>query len=296
MVFATCMYKDNELLVYVDREKKTAYSLNDIFESDKQLTMNDFIRMYSPRIEENILKALKNNDLEELKLEEIKLLAPIPYPKRNVFCLGKNYSEHVKEVKGYTGGNGDNPEYPIYFSKVCTPCIGNEDIILNHKNVTQMLDYEVELAVIIGKRGINIPKEDVEEYIFGYTIGNDISARDLQKRHLNWLKGKSLTTHCPMGPWIVEKKHIPFPVKIDLKCSINGQVRQDSNTRHLLFDIPSIVSDLSQGLELFPGDIILTGTPSGVGLGFNPPKYLKPGDVVECFIENIGILSNTMEK
>ncbi len=295
MVFATCIYKDNEILVYVDRENNNVYPVDTIFESNRPLDMNTFISEYSVRIEDNIKKALERNLVSAISLDDIQLIAPIPFPKRNVFCLGKNYSEHVKEVKGYTG-SGELPEYPIYFSKVASPCTGHQDVILRHPHVTSMIDYEVELAVIIGKHGINIPKEDVEEYIFGYSIGNDISARDLQRRHVNWIKGKSLDTHCPMGPWIVEKKSLPFPIELDIKCKINDEVRQDSNTKHLLFDIPSIISDLSNGLELHPGDIILTGTPAGVGLGFDPPKFLEPGDKIESTIDGIGTLFNTVEK
>lgn len=235
---------------------------------------------------------LDKNDLEVIPLENIKVLAPIPYPQRNVFCLGKNYAEHAKEVKMTQITGTDIPKDPIYFTKLASPAIGNEDYIKFSREVTKQVDYESELAVIIGKDGTNIMEEEAEDYIFGYTIINDVSARDLQGKHNQWFKGKSLDTFCPMGPVIVHKNEIPFPVELNIGCRVNGELRQNSNTRKLIFNIPYIISNLSKGITLKAGDIIATGTPNGVGMGFNPIKVLKHGDIVECFIEKIGVLKN----
>jgi len=198
----------------------------------------------------------------------------------------------VKEIKMTKITDTGIPEFPIYFTKVASPAIGSEENIKFSNDVTTQVDYEVELAIVIGKEGFNIKPEKAEEYIFGYTIINDVSARDLQGKHTQWFKGKSLDTFCPMGPCIVHKNEIPLPMELNIKCSINGELRQNSNTKNLIFDIPYIISDLSKGLTLKPGDIISTGTPSAVGMGFQPPKVLKNGDVVECYIENIGELVN----
>ncbi len=229
---------------------------------------------------------------DHLPLRAVKLLAPIPYPQRNVFCLGKNYAEHAREIKMTRIADTDIPNCPIYFTKVAAPAIGHNDNIIFSYQATRQVDYEVELAVVIGKQGINIKPEEAEDYIFGYTIVNDVSARDLQGQHQQWFKGKSLDTFCPMGPCLVHKKEIPFPVELNIQCSINGELRQNGNTRDLIFDIPHIISDLSRGMTLKPGDIICTGTPSGVGMGFDPPRLLNHGDVVECYIEKIGTLTN----
>lgn len=225
-------------------------------------------------------------------MASVQLLAPIPYPKRNVFCLGKNYVEHANEVQQTKLSGTGIPSAPIYFTKTAMPAIGSGDTIRVSSGSTSKLDYEAELAVVIGKEGRDISPEDAEQYIFGYTILNDVSARDLQAKHEQWFKGKNLDGFCPMGPCIVEKSELPFPVELDILCKVNGEVRQNSNTRKLIFDIPTIISDLSKGLTLYPGDIISTGTPSGVGAGFNPPRFLADGDLVECTIEGIGTLSN----
>ncbi len=238
---------------------------------------------------ENEINIKKNYSLE---LSEVKLLAPIPYPKRNVFCIGKNYAEHAKEIKITQISDNFIPEYPIYFTKVASPAITTGDNIRFSKEVTTQVDYEAELAVIIGKEGINIKMEDAQSYIFGYTVANDVSARDLQVKHKQWFKAKSLDTFCPMGPSIVHKSTIAFPVELNIQCRVNGELRQNSNTRNMIFDIAYIISDLSKGFTLKPGDIICTGTPAGVGMGFQPPRMLKNGDVVECYVENIGTLVN----
>jgi len=230
-----------------------------------------------------------------LDLDQVKVLAPIVNSKRNLFCLGKNYKEHALEMKGKITEEVVIPSHPIYFSKVGSSVIGDGDIITGHQGLSEQVDYEVELAIIISKEGRNIKTDQVRDYIFGYTICNDISARDLQKEHYQWLKGKSLDGFCPMGPIIVSFDEIPYPPDLKIQSFVNGELRQDSRTSQLIFDIDTIVSDLSKGMTLYPGDIILTGTPSGVGMGYNPPKYLTSGDVIRCSIESIGQLTNTLK-
>lgn len=241
------------------------------------------------------IRAADLPSLPQLPAGSIKILAPIPYPRRNIFCLGKNYAEHAAEVKSTQLSDSVIPKYPIYFSKTAVPAIGSGDPIRFSLRATRKVDYEAELAVVIGKEGKDIPPEEAEQYIFGYTILNDVSARDLQKRHEQWFRGKNLDTFCPMGPCLVEKSDFPYPPELNIRCTVNGELRQDSNTRKLIFDIPTIISDLSKGLTLLPGDIISTGTPSGVGVGFQPPRFLADGDLIECRIDGIGTLSNQVE-
>lgn len=254
----------------------------------------DFIPMATRELLLDMHKIMTENPGLGIDLSLITLLAPIPKPSRNVFCIGKNYADHAREIKNIPS-MGEIPENPIYFSKLPTSITGPDMVILSHTNTTEQIDYEVELAVIIGKKGTNISKIDAEEYIFGYTIANDISARDLQKKHSQWFKGKSLDTFCPLGPWILHKESLPLPFDIALTCRVNGELRQHSTTGNMIFDIPTIISDLSQGLTLLPGDIILTGTPAGVGAARNPPEFLKHGDVIESEIEKIGLLKNRIE-
>ncbi|MCB2298830.1 fumarylacetoacetate hydrolase family protein [Clostridium tagluense] len=254
----------------------------------------EFIEIADDKLIRIIESIIKSKKLQTFELSEVKLLAPIPYPKRNVFCIGKNYEDHAKEIKITQISDNFIPEYPIYFTKAASPAIATGDNICFSKEVTTQVDYEAELSVIIGKEGTNIKLEDVEEYIFGYTVVNDVSARDLQVKHKQWFKAKSLDTFCPMGPVIVHKNDIAFPVELNIQCRVNGDLRQNSNTRNMIFNIAYIVSDLSKGFTLKPGDIICTGTPAGVGMGFQPPKMLKDGDVVECYVENIGTIVNAV--
>jgi 2-keto-4-pentenoate hydratase/2-oxohepta-3-ene-1,7-dioic acid hydratase in catechol pathway len=255
-------------------------------------SMIELIENMNEDLMDEIESIISTDHYNYLPLNALKLLAPIPYPRRNVFCLGKNYEEHAREIKITKISDTGIPDYPIYFTKTATPAIAHGDQIKFSHQATKQVDYEVELAVVIGKEGINIKPEEAEDYIFGYTIVNDVSARDLQAEHNQWFKGKSLDTFCPMGPSIVYKKEIPFPVELNIQCSINGELRQTSNTRNMIFNIPYIISDLSRGLTLKAGDIICTGTPSGVGMGFEPPKLLNDGDIIECYIEKIGKLVN----
>ena len=236
--------------------------------------------------------------VETIALDQVDLLAPIPRPIRNIFCVGKNYHEHAKEFtsSGFdsSAAKGTIPESPIVFSKIPETVIGNGQPIKIDKNVSASIDYEVELAVIIGKKGKNIPVQNAQNHIWGYTIINDVTARDLQSLHSQWLIGKSQDTFCPMGPWVTTADGIDLN-DTSIKCWINGELRQNSNTNKLIFDIPKIIEAISNGITLKKGDIIATGTPAGVGIGFDPPKYLKPGDKTKLEIENIGVLQNPVE-
>lgn len=295
MKFLSYIYNNQESYGVLKESKDTVVpmtSLLNLLSRNCPSNLLGFIQMYSDSLNPEIEQILDENYSEELALDEIKITAPIPNPRRNVFCLGKNYVEHAMEIKILSTGKDIVPDYPIYFTKICDPAIGDMDEVIIPKEYTEKLDYEVELALIIGKDGKDILPEDAESYIFGYTIANDISARDIQIKHVQWFKGKSLDTFTPMGPYIVDKAEIKFPVELDISCKVNDEIRQNSNTNKLIFDIPYIISDLSKGLTLRAGDIILTGTPSGVGIGFKPHKYLKSGDIVQCYIEKIGTLKN----
>ncbi|MEG0075484.1 MAG: fumarylacetoacetate hydrolase family protein [Eubacterium sp.] len=256
--------------------------------------MIDFIKIADEALIAQIKTAMAENPNMGISLNSIKLLAPIPKPERNIFCIGKNYAEHVQEIKNIPNIGGI-PESPIYFSKLSSSVTGPDSTVLSHANATKQIDYEAELAIIIGKQGSDIKKEDAEDYIFGYTVANDITARDLQKKHSQWYKGKSLDTFCPLGPVITYKDALPLPFDLGIRCRVNNEIRQESMTSHMIFDVPSIINDLSQGVTLYPGDIILTGTPSGVGFAQSPPSFLKHGDVVEAEIDQIGTLRNTIE-
>lgn len=234
---------------------------------------------------------------ERVVLADARLLAPIPRPRRNVFCVGKNYHDHAHEFasSGYdsSAARGAVPEHPIVFSKVPESVIGPGASVLIDAAVTQSVDYEVELAVIIGRPGRCIPPGRAMEHVWGYTIVNDITARDLQGRHSQWLIGKSQDSFCPMGPWAVTADEIDLG-DTPVRCRVNGELRQESNTRLLIFDVPAIIAAISNGITLLPGDVIATGTPAGVGLGFKPPRFLAPGDMVRCEIGGIGVLENPM--
>ncbi|WP_102271866.1 fumarylacetoacetate hydrolase family protein [Cytobacillus massiliigabonensis] len=241
----------------------------------------------------SLLLWAENGETDELfiPLDSVKLLAPIPKPSKNIFCVGKNYAEHAIEM----GSKDDIPEHIMVFTKAPTTVIGHDETVLNHQRITEQLDYEGELAIIIGKKGRGISKDEALEYVFGYTIINDITARDLQSRHKQFFIGKSLDTTCPMGPWIVHSSSINDPNKLDIETKVNGETRQKSNTENFIFPIEEIISVLSQGMTLEPGDIIATGTPAGVGKGFKPPRFLQPGDRIEITVEQIGTLFSKIE-
>jgi len=229
---------------------------------------------------------------DRMPLERVRLLAPIPRPRKNIFCLGQNYAAHARESMRARGLPEKLPEHPVIFTKAVTTVNDPDGAIVLDPHVTQSLDYEVELAFIIGPGGKNIAREEAMSHVWGYTIVNDVSARDLQNRHQQFFKGKSLDGSCPMGPWIVTADEIPDPAALGLRLRLNGETRQDSTVADLIFDIPTIIEILSLGQTIEAGDIVATGTPSGVGMGLQPPSYLKVGDIMEAEIDQIGVLRN----
>lgn len=227
--------------------------------------------------------------------ENAQLLAPIPVPRKNVLCVGRNYAKHIAEGDRAQKQNVGVTEYPVFFTKPPTSIVAPGGDVLIFPNLSQSMDYEVELAVVIGTAGRNIAKTDAMDHVFGYTILNDISARDVQRRHGGqFFKGKSLDGSCPLGPWIVTADAIEDPHALSIGLKVNGEQRQDGNTADMIFDIPTLIASLSDGMTLEPGDIIATGTPSGVGYAMEPPQFLKDGDTVDCELSEIGTLSNTV--
>ena len=235
--------------------------------------------------------------LSPIPLNRVTIEAPIPQPRRNIFCVGKNYYDHAHEFanSGFdnSGGTGAVPKNPIIFSKVPELVIASGATVVVDRAVSPAVDYEAELAVIIGKGGRGISAKDAFDHVWGYTIINDVTARDLQARYSQWLIGKSQDTFCPMGPVAVTRDEIDIS-DTAINCYVNGELRQSSNTKLLIFGIPTIIETLSAGITLQPGDVIATGTPAGVGIGFSPPKYLKHGDIVRVEIAGIGVLENAV--
>ncbi len=225
-------------------------------------------------------------------LDQVRLRAPIPRPLKNVFCLGLNYASHMEETARARGRQVRVLEVPVFFTKPPTAVSGPHDPIPWDTSVTAQVDYEVELGVVVGIGGKNIPRAKALEHVFGYTVINDVSARDLQQKHLQWFKGKSLDGFCPMGPCLVTADEFGDPQKKQISLRVNGVAKQNSNTAQMIFSVAAIIESLSQGMTLEAGDIISTGTPAGVGLGRTPPEYLQNGDWVETEVEGIGVLRN----
>ncbi|HSV79029.1 MAG TPA: fumarylacetoacetate hydrolase family protein [Ramlibacter sp.] len=232
-----------------------------------------------------------------IALAQVQLTAPLPRPRRNIFCVGKNYHAHAREFAGSgfdssARSGGDIPADPIVFTKVPECVVGPSDAIrMPPEGVSTAIDYEAEPAVIIGRGGKGIARADAMQHVWGYTIVNDVTSRDWQSRHQQWDMGKSFDTFCPMGPWLVSADEVDGQ-DTTVQCWVNGEERQNASTRDLIFDIPRLIETLSAGITLYPGDIIATGTPVGVGIGFKPPKYLKAGDVVKIAIAGIGVIEN----
>lgn len=257
---------------------------------------------YAGRPADSLLSLLADWDPDAVRavgdpvpLSAVELLAPIPRPARNVFCVGKNYHDHSAEFasSGYDATDRGTavPKLPIFFTKPSTTVIGPGAAIDPHQGLTSSLDYEVELTVIIGRGGRAIARERAMEHVWGYTLINDITARDLQRDHVQWFLGKSLDTFCPMGPWAVTADELDG-ADVVVETLVNGEPRQHANLRDLIFDIPTLISTLSAGMTLEPGDLIATGTPAGVGLGFDPPRFLQPGDTVCVRATGLGELTN----
>jgi 2-keto-4-pentenoate hydratase/2-oxohepta-3-ene-1,7-dioic acid hydratase in catechol pathway len=229
-----------------------------------------------------------------MQVSDVSLEAPLPLPRRNVWCVGRNYHAHAKELSASVFKDNDaNPEsWPIVFTKVPECVVGPFDDVLVPVGVSDQIDYEAELAVVIGAGGKNIAKADAMKHVFGYTVVNDVTARDVQIRHQQWDMGKSFDTFCPMGPWIVTADEFDG-TKTRVRCWVNGELRQDGPTENMIFDIPTLIETISRGITLYPGDVIATGTPAGVGMGMKPPRYLKAGDVVKVEIDGLGAIENT---
>jgi 2-keto-4-pentenoate hydratase/2-oxohepta-3-ene-1,7-dioic acid hydratase in catechol pathway len=232
-----------------------------------------------------------------LPVSAITLRAPLPRPQRNLFCVGRNYRAHAEELAAsvFRDAVADKDSWPIVFSKVPETVIGPFDTVrLPSKAVSEQIDYECELAVVIGRGGRDIAQSRAMEHVFGYTVVNDVSARDVQVRHGQWHLGKSFDTFCPMGPWIATADELDGRAT-RVRGWINGELRQDGKTQDMIFDIPTLIETCSRGITLVPGDVIATGTPSGVGMGFSPPKWLRHGDVVRVEIDGIGAIENRFE-
>ena len=233
--------------------------------------------------------------LPAIAVSDVHITAPLPKPRRNIFCVGKNYFAHAREFAGSgfdssAKSGGEIPAEPIIFTKVPESVVG-PGAAIEMPAVSSAIDYEAELTVVIGRGGKGIPAKDAMAHVWGYTIINDVTARDWQSRHQQWHLGKSFDTFCPMGPWLVSADECDGE-KTGVRCYVNGELRQDASTADFIFNIPKLIETLSAGITLYPGDLIATGTPVGVGIGFKPPKYLKAGDVVRVEIDGIGILEN----
>lgn len=228
-----------------------------------------------------------------VNIADVQLDAPLPKPLRNLWCVGRNYHAHAKELSASVfKDNDNNPEtWPIVFTKVPECVVGPHDDVSVPGEVSTQIDYEAELAVIIGKGGKNISRAAAMDHVFGYTIVNDVTARDVQMRHQQWDLGKSFDTFCPMGPWIVTADELDG-TKTRVRCWVNGELRQDGPTENMIFDIPTLIETISRGITLYPGDVIATGTPAGVGMGMKPPRYLKAGDVVRIEVDGLGAIEN----
>lgn len=294
MKFATCRIGGNKdpVVALIDPEAGRAWPVAGMAPK-VGTTMLDLIANFA-----SVRDNLKPSG-DGIALSEVTLCAPIPRPPRNILCVGKNYSEHAREFaqSGYDGGAKSGaaavPDDPIIFTKAPGTVIATNETIPRHAGVTEHMDYEAELAVIIGTGGFGIKRADAYRHVWGYTITNDVTARDLQAKHKQWFLGKSLDGFCPMGPWIVTADEVD-PGNLPIRCWVNGELRQDASTSDLIFDIPTLIEALSAGSTLEPGDIISTGTPAGVGIGFDPPRFLDTGDVIRIEIGGIGEIENTV--
>ena len=232
-----------------------------------------------------------------IPLAEVRLMSPIPVPRRDVFCVGKNYYEHAAEFhsSGFdSSGKEATPQAPIIFTKATTSIVGPDDLVRGSLDPTGSVDYEGELGVVIGTTAFQVPKERAYDHVFGYVIVNDVTSRELQRKHSQWVIGKGIDTFCPMGPWLVTADEVGDVTALELVTTVNGETRQSAKVADLIFDIPTLIETLSATMTLLPGDIIATGTPAGVGIGFSPPKYLAKGDRMSVAITGLGELVNTI--
>lgn len=293
MLFVTFEKDQEHRIGILDRNAGTVLDLAQAV-PDLPRDMLEFIAAGASALAE-ARQAVATSHAAQITLDAVRLLAPIPRPRRNLFCIGKNYRDHLDEVKSLPDGGAGVPEYPIVFTKAPSTVIGTKAAIPSFLDTTGTTDYEGELGVIIGRGGRGIPRAQAMDHVFGYTILNDVTARALQRRHAQWFLGKSLDGYCPMGPVILTADAVPDVTALRVQTWVNGALRQDGRVGDLIFDIPELIETLSAGITLEPGDIIATGTPAGVGAGYSPPKYLKPGDVVTVSIEPIGKLENPVD-
>lgn len=297
MKLITYIYENKENIGVLNADETRVIPLSSL--GIDSPSMNDLISDYTLEALVNTVSSqLDNLDVNtcSISLAEVTAAPPIPSPRQDIICLGINYWAHAEESARYKKEAFDRDRtYPIYFAKRVNRAVADGEMIDSHRDMFQNLDYESELAVIIGKPCKNATLANAKDHIFGYTIVNDMSAREIQTRHKQWYFGKSLDEFTPMGPCIVTADEIPYPPHLDIKSYVNGELRQNSNTELLINDIDYVICELSQGMTLLPGTIISTGTPAGVGMGFEPPKFLSPGDEVICEIQGIGQLKNKIK-
>lgn len=296
MKFVRFKNENNEKLGIFNKDESKLIEISSVL-GREFASMTDLIENINEEEIEQLQKTFggKISECVQYDVSRVKICSPIKRPIHDIICVGVNYKDHLEETKESFKDDFTEPAKTVYFSKRASEIIGAGDAVKSRMDLDTHLDYEVELAVIIGKKGTDIVREDVEKYIFGYSIFNDISARVLQQSHLQWYRGKSLDTYSSMGPSILHKTALPFPIEVDVKSYVNSELRQSSNTKLFLADISQIISEISAGITLEPGDIIITGTPSGVGMGMKPQGFMKKGDIVICEIPEIGKLINTIE-
>lgn len=302
MRFYTAVINDKEELLVGFEQGARAYRLSLLARLVPKLAftdMNALVMGWNEEVKAALASLAANEDVlrgAAVNVDELQLCAPIVHPRQDVVCLGINYDAHAQEAGRFSDEafGGERP-YTIYFSKRVSRATATKELVPSYKGLVDSLDYECELGVVLGKDCKGVTKEEAKQYIFGYTIINDISARNLQTRHKQWYLGKSLDGFTPMGPCIVTADEIGDEQSLDISCTVNGELRQSSNTKYMIQTVCGAISELSQGMTLQAGTIIATGTPAGVGMGMQPPQFLQTGDVVECRIAKIGILTNTID-
>ena len=302
MRFYTAVINDKEELLVGFEQGARAYRLSLLARLMPKLAftdMNALVMGWNEEVKAALASLAANEDVlsgAAVNVDELQLCAPIVHPRQDVVCLGINYDAHAQEAGRFSDEafGGERP-YTIYFSKRVSRATATKELVPSYKGLVDSLDYECELGVVLGKDCKGVTKEEAKQYIFGYTIINDISARNLQTRHKQWYLGKSLDGFTPMGPCIVTADEIGDEQSLDISCTVNGELRQSSNTKYMIQTVCGAISELSQGMTLQAGTIIATGTPAGVGMGMHPPQFLHMGDVVECRIAKIGILTNTID-
>ena len=302
MRFYTAVINDKEELLVGFEQGARAYRLSLLARLMPKLVftdMNALVMGWNEEVKAALASLAANEDVlsgAAVNVDELQLCAPIVHPRQDVVCLGINYDAHAQEAGRFSDEafGGERP-YTIYFSKRVSRATATKELVPSYKGLVDSLDYECELGVVLGKDCKGVTKEEAKQYIFGYTIINDISARNLQTRHKQWYLGKSLDGFTPMGPCIVTADEIGDEQSLEISCTVNGELRQSSNTKYMIQTVCGAISELSQGMTLQAGTIIATGTPAGVGMGMQPPQFLQTGDVVECRIAKIGILTNTID-